>query len=48
MKFRLLVLLLVPIWFLPALVIAHEARWAQHLDAGEPANQHGDYEEGVG
>ncbi len=48
MKSRLLVLLLVSSWLWPALVIAHEARWAQHLDAGEAAYQRGDYEEAVG
>ena len=48
MKPRLLVLLLVPIWVLPALVIADEAPWAQHLDAGEAAYQRGDNEEAVG
>ena len=48
MKSCLLVLLLVPIWFLPALVIAHEARWEQYMRAGKVAYQRGDYEEAVG
>ncbi len=48
MKSRLLVLLLVPIWLWPALVIADEARGEQHLEAGEATDQRGDYEEAVG
>ena len=47
MKTRLLILLLVSSWLWPALVIADEARWEQHLDAGEAAYQRGDYEEAV-
>ncbi len=48
MRPRLLVLFLVSSWLWPALVIADQARWEQHLDAGEAAYQRGDYEEAVG
>ncbi|MCZ6759313.1 MAG: tetratricopeptide repeat protein, partial [Gemmatimonadetes bacterium] len=48
MKSRLLVLLVLPLWLWPALVIADEARWAQHMRAGVAAYQRGDYEEAVG
>ncbi len=42
MKSRLLVLLLVPLWLWPALVIADEARWKQYMIDGEYAYQRGD------
>ncbi len=48
METRLLFLLLLPMWFLPALVIADEAQWEQYMRAGEAAYQRGDYEEAVG
>ncbi len=48
MKTRLLLLLLVPLWLLPALVIADEARWEQYMGAAGAAYQRGDYEEAVG
>ena len=47
MKSRLLLLLLLPMWLWPALVIANEARWEQHMRAGVAAYQGGDYEEAV-
>ncbi len=47
MKSRLLVLLLLPLWLWPALVIADEARWEQYMRAGVAAYQRGDYEEAV-
>ena len=48
MKSHLLVLLLVSLWLWPALVIADEARWVQHMRAGVAAYQRGDDEEAVG
>ena len=48
MKSRLFVLLLVPLWLWPALVIADESRWAQYIRAGMVAYQRGDYEEAAG
>jgi len=48
MKSHLLLLLLVSLWLWPALVIADEARWVQHMRAGVAAYQRGDDEEAVG
>jgi tetratricopeptide (TPR) repeat protein len=47
MKSRLLVLLLLPLWLWPVFLIAHEARWEQHMRAGAAAYQRGDDEEAV-
>ena len=44
MKSRLLVLLLVPLWLWPALVIADEVQGEQYVDAAWPAYQRGDWE----
>ena len=47
MKSRLLVLLLLPLWLWPALVIPGEARWEQYIRAGVATYQRSDYEEAV-
>ena len=47
MKSRLFLLLLVPLWLWPALVVADEAEWRQHLRAGIAAYQRGEYEEAI-
>jgi hypothetical protein len=47
MKSGLLFLFLVSSWLWPALVIADEARWEQHMRAGKAAYQRGDYEEAL-